>query len=413
MAALIFNIIIGIVIISFLFERIMEWLNTTQSNGMLPDKLAGIYDAEKYRKQQAYEKENYRFSFVYDTFSFLIMIAMLLLGGFAWLNSLLQTYTMNPILLAILFFGFIGWGADILSIPFSAYHTFVIEEKFGFNKTSVKTFILDKIKMWLLGAVIGGGILALIVFIYTATGQWFWVLTWLAISLFSIFMTMFYSTLIVPLFNKQKPLEEGELRNAIEDFARKTGFSLDAIFVIDGSKRSGKANAYFSGLGRKKRIVLYDTLIQQHTTGELVAILAHEIGHYKLKHTTKSMLLSVAHTGLLLYLVSLFISSPLLSQALGATTESFHIGILAFGLLYSPLSTLTGIALNKLSRKHEYQADIFTGNNYNAETLINALKKLSVNNLSNLTPHPAYVFIYYSHPTLLQRIIHLEKINNE
>lgn len=409
MAITIFYIIIGILVADYLFERLLDWLNSTYWSNELPKELEGIYDAEKYRKQQDYEKTKHRFGLLTDTITFVAMLLILIFGGFAWLDGWLREFIQQPILLALMFFGILGFASDVLSTPFSIYHTFVIEEKFGFNKTTPRTFVLDKIKGWLLAVVIGGGMLALIILIYTATGKWFWLIAWGVITLFSLFITMFYSSVIVPLFNKQTPLEVGELREAIEAFARKVGFQLKNIFVIDGSKRSGKANAYFSGLGPKKRIVLYDTLIQQHTTDELVAVLAHEVGHYKLKHTIKGFVLSIVQTGILLYLVQLFIGNPVLSQALGAPNGSFHMGILAFGLLYSPLSLIIGIAMNHLSRKHEYQADAFAGKNYNAGSLQLSLKKLSVNNLSNLRPHPAYVYVYYSHPTLLQRLKQLEK----
>ena len=280
----------------------------------------------------------------------------------------------------------------------------MIEEKFGFNKTSLKTFFLDKLKGALLAVLIGGGLLALIVWIFSATGQWFWLITWGAISGFMIFMTMFYSNLIVPLFNKQKPLEEGTLRDNIEAFATRVGFKLKDIYVIDSSKRSSKGNAYFTGLGAKKRIVLYDTIIEEHSTEELVAILAHEIGHYKKKHTIQGMLISLFQTGLMLYILSLFITRPVLSEALGAEQPSFHMGLVAFAMLYSPLSLVLGMFSNALSRKNEYSADRFAGENYSAPALADALKKLSVNNLSNLRPHPAYVFFYYSHPPLLKRL---------
>jgi STE24 endopeptidase len=311
--------------------------------------------------------------------------------------------------MALLFFGVIGIASDILSTPFSIYDTFVIEEKFGFNRTTVKTFVTDKIKGWLLAALLGGGLLAIFVWFYDFAGSLFWLYAWLFLTGFSVFMAMFYSTLIVPIFNKQTPLEEGELRDAIEAFARKAGFKLDNIYVIDGSKRSSKANAYFSGLGPKKRIVLFDTLIKDHTTEELVAILAHEIGHYKKKHIVKGMVVSGIHSVVMLYLLGFFINRPELSMALGVEQSSFHIGIIAFGLLYSPISTILGIAGNAMSRKHEYQADSFAARNYKPEPLQDALKKLSVNNLSNLRPHPLHVFINYSHPTLLQRLEHLEK----
>jgi STE24 endopeptidase len=322
--------------------------------------------------------------------------------------------------MAILFFGILGLISNLLSLPFDAYLTFVIEEKFGFNQTTVTTFILDRLKGLLLSVIIGGGLLALIVFIYTSTGNYFWLIAWGIIGFFLVFMTMFYSNLIVPLFNKQKPLDNGPLREAIETFALKVGFKLNNIYVIDGSKRSKKANAYFTGLGMKKRIVLYDTLINDHTTEELVAVLAHEIGHYKKKHTTSGMILSLLQTGLMLFILSLFIRKDsavalALCQALSgfsgiAAVQSFHLGIMAFGLLYSPLSMMIGLVMNMISRSNEYAADHYAGSNFSAAALSDALKKLSVNNLSNLRPHPAYVFFYYSHPTLLQRLAALGKI---
>ncbi len=334
MAYTFFIIIISILVFDYILERILNYLNITYLSNVLPKELEGIYDPEKYRKSQDYLKANNRFGFITSTASFIAILFMLFFDGFAFVDNFARQYSENPILLALMFFGIIGIVADILTTPFSVYDTFVIEQKFGFNRTTVNTFILDKIKGWLLGAVIGGVLFSVIIWIYGATGNMFWIYTWLIISAFMIFMTMFYSTLIVPLFNKQKPLEAGELRTAIEDFAKKAGFKLDNIFVIDGSKRSAKSNAYFSGLGSKKRIVLYDTLIKQHTTEELLAVLAHEIGHYKKKHTLTGIVISVLQTGLMLFILSFFIQkdSPLsaaLCQALGAKS-SFHIGILAF-----------------------------------------------------------------------------------
>lgn len=406
-----FYIIIGILIFDYLLERILDYLNSTYWSNTLPKELEGIYEEDKYCKSQDYEKVKQRFSLLTDSITFIAMMLMLIFGGFAYIDEFVRHYTTNPILMALFFFGILGLAADILSTPFSIYSTFVIEEKFGFNKTTPKTFILDKIKGLLLGAIIGGGLLALIVLIYISTGKWFWIIAWGAISVFMIFMTMFYSTLIVPIFNKQTPLKDGELRDAIENFARKVGFKLDNIFVIDGSKRSKKANAYFSGLGAKKRIVLYDTLINDHSVDELVAVLAHEIGHYKKKHTLTGIIISLSQTGLMLFILSLFIGNPVLSEALGANEGSFHMGILAFGLLYSPLSLILGLVMNIVSRKNEYTADRFAGKNYNAQALIAALKRLSVNNLSNLKPHPVYVFFYYSHPPLLKRLNALKNLN--
>ncbi len=404
MAQTLFYIILIIVVIDFLVERLLDFLNTTRWSDILPIELTGIYDAAEYKKSQQYLKVNHKFGMLTSTISFVAMLAMLVFGGFAWMDDLVRQWTVNPIWMALLFFGILGFASDLISTPFSIYDTFVIEEKFGFNKTTPKTFLFDKLKGWVIGGVIGGGSMAFIIWIYQISGQWFWLIAWGAITFFTIFMTMFYSNLIVPLFNKQTPLESGELRDGIQQFSDKVGFKLKNIYVIDGSKRSTKANAYFTGLGPKKRIVLYDTLISDHTVEELVAILAHEIGHYKKKHTLSGTILGIIQTGIILYILSLFIGNPLLSQALGAKEGSFHMGLLAFGILYSPLSMVLGILMNMLSRKNEYAADRFATVNYNGNSLKEALKKLSVKNLSNLRPHPAVVFVHYSHPTLLQRL---------
>jgi STE24 endopeptidase len=404
MEKIIYITILLIVIVDFFLERILDYLNRTYWSNDLPAELAGIYDEEKYHKSQLYLKTNHNFSQVTESFNFILVMAMLVFGGFAFLDNYIRHFTTNPILMALLFFGILGLIADILGTPFSIYATFVIEERFGFNKTTVKTFILDKLKGLLLAVILGGGLLSLVVWIYSSTGQWFWLIAWGVISFFTIFMTLFYSNIIVPLFNKQTPLESGELRDAIEAFAVKTGFNLKNIYVIDGSKRSTKANAYFTGLGSKKRIVLYDTLIKDHTTEELVAVLAHEIGHYKKKHTLIGTFISIAQTGVILFILSRFLGNPHLSAALGASEPSFHLSVLAFGILYTPLSVILGLALNAFSRKHEFQADYFAATQYNGKSLSDALVKLSVNNLSNLRPHPAYVFFYYSHPPLLKRL---------
>jgi len=410
MSQILFFIIVGLLVADFVFERFLEYLNSTQWSDQLPEEVKGIYDEEKYRQQQAYEKENYRFSLISSSFSFVVMLLMFLLTGFAWVNGLALSVSANPILTALVFFGILMLASDLLTTPFSVYDTFVIEEKFGFNKTTPKTFVLDKLKGYLLGAIIGGGLLALIIYIYQLTTNNFWIFAWLVISGFSVLMVLFYSNLIVPLFNKQTPLSEGELKLSIENFSSKVGFKLDNIFVIDGSKRSTKSNAYFTGFGSKKRIVLYDTLINDMSTNELVAVLAHEIGHYKKHHVLWSLLLGILQTGIVLFIFSLFVGSPELSAALGVETPSFHIGLIAFGILYSPISMITGLAMNIFSRKNEYQADAFAARYFDANELASALKKLSVKNLSNLRPHPVYVFFHYSHPTLLQRLNALKTV---
>lgn len=404
MEKIIFVTILVIVILDFFLERVLDFLNRKYWSDDLPAELEGIYNVEKYRKSQLYLRANDKFSQVTESFNFVLVMGMLVFGGFAFLDHYIRQITTNPILMALLFFGILGFIADILGTPFSVYATFVIEERFGFNKTTVKTFILDKIKGWILAIIMGGGLLALVVWIYGATGQWFWLIAWGVISFFTVFMTLFYSNIIVPLFNKQTPLEPGELRDAIEAFAIKTDFSLRNIYVINGSKRSTKANAYFSGLGRKKRIVLYDTLINDHPKEELVAVLAHEIGHYKKKHTTIGTVVSIVQTGVMLFILSRFLGNPILCAALGSNQPSFHLSVVAFGILYTPLSMILGLAMNAFSRKHEFQADNFAATQYQPDSLRDALIRLSVNNLSNLRPHPLYVFFYYSHPPLLKRL---------
>lgn len=411
MSQILFYVIIGLLVADFVFERVLEYLNSTRWSDKLPDEVKDIYDLDKYQKQQAYEKVNFGFSLLDSSVSFVVMLLMFLLAGFAWVNQIALSVSAQPILTALFFFGILMLASDILQTPFSIYETFVIEEKFGFNKTTPKTFVLDKLKGYLLGGIIGGGLLALIIYIYQLTTTSFWIYAWMVISGFSIFMVLFYSNLIVPLFNKQTPLQEGELKTAIEKFSAKVGFKLDNIFVIDGSKRSTKANAYFTGFGSKKRIVLYDTLINDLTINELVAVLAHEIGHYKKHHVIWSLLIGILQTGAILFIFSLFVGRPELSAALGVQTPSFHIGLIAFGILYSPISLILGLVMNIYSRKNEYQADEFAAVNFDAEELASALKKLSIKNLSNLRPHPAYVFFHYSHPTLLQRLEALKSVD--
>lgn len=410
MVQTIFYIILAIVIVDFVVEQWLDYLNSRHFSLHLPDELKGIYNETEYRKSQAYQKVNHRFGMLTSSFSFLLILLMLLFNGFALVDAWAVSVSNHYILNALIFFALLGLASDLLTTPFESYHTFVIEEKFGFNKTTVKTFVSDKLKGWLLGAILGGGLLALIIWIWHFTGSWFWIIAWGVITVITVLMSMFYSSIIVPLFNKQKALEEGPLKEAIEDFASRAGFVLNNIYVIDGSKRSTRANAYFTGLGKRKRIVLYDTLINDLSTDELVAVLAHEIGHYKHRHIISGLLAGVLQTGLMLYILSLLIDSQALSQALGADEAKFHLGIIAFGLLYAPLAFVTGLLMNVLSRRNEYQADAYAAGFGLAGDLASALKKLSVKNLSNLMPHPWYVFFNYSHPTLLQR---LEKLKNK
>jgi STE24 endopeptidase len=406
-------IIIGILLLDYVIERGLAYLNTRNVKTDLPLQLKGLYDAEAYAKQQSYFKENQRFGLITSTFSLLLILAMFAVGGFAYVDTLAHNMVENAILVSLLFFGILFFANDLVSIPFDLYDHFVIEQRYGFNKVTPKIFVSDKLKGWLLGAVIGGGLVALISKIYDLTANYFWILAWAVMALFSIFITMFYSQLIVPLFNKQTPLKNGELRDEIEKFAQKAGFTLNNIFVMDGSKRSTKANAYFSGLGSKKRIVLFDTLIEELTTQEIVAVLAHEIGHYKKKHTLMALAMSLANSLIMLSVLGFFLDSDALAQAFGVEKASFHINILAFGILYTPVSVVLSLFMNMLSRKNEYQADAYATSFGLGENLVEGLKKLSVKSLSNLQPHPAYVFFYHSHPTLLQRMEAIHNLKNE
>lgn len=403
-----FYIIIGILIVNFFFDLIISFLNARHYGDPVPEELSDVYDSEEYIKSQAYKKTNFRFSVVTSTFSIILTLAFFLLDGFAFVDTLASGYSEHPILRALFFFAIIVVGHDIINMPFSYYRTFVIEERFGFNKMTKMTFVLDKLKGYLMMAIIGGGLLSLIIWFYQITGANFWLYAWALMTSFTLFMNMFYSKLIVPIFNKQTPLEEGDLKSAIAAYASKVGFKVSKIFIIDGSKRSTKGNAYFSGFGNEKRITLFDTLINDLSTEEIVAVLAHEVGHYKRKHIIFNLFSTILLAGFTLYILSLFINTPLLSQALGVQEQSFHIGLIAFGILYSPISECTGIVMNYFSRKFEYQADNYAKETYAAAPLISSLKKLSKNSLSNLTPHPIYVQMHYSHPTLLQRVKNLK-----
>jgi STE24 endopeptidase len=374
----------------------------------IPAVLKGIYNPEEYAKQQLYQKENSRFGLISGSFSFAIILVVLFGGLLGWLDGVLREHISCFIFLPLAFFGIIMIINELIDFPFDWYGTFTIEEKFGFNQSTPKLFLTDWLKNILLTVLIGGLILVLLVYIYHYTGEWFWLLAWILVSGFSLLMSLFYSEWIVPLFNKQTPLEEGVLRDSIESFAEKAGFELTNIYVMDGSKRSSKANAYFTGMGKKKRIVLFDTLIKELDTDEITAVLAHEIGHYKKKHIIYSMVRAVISTGVTFYILSLFLGNPALAEALGSSVPSFHLGLIGFSLLFTPVSELSGLAFQVISRKNEYEADAYAVQFGLGKALISGLKKLSVKSLSNLNPHPLVVFWYYSHPTLLQRMERIE-----
>ncbi|NNG10754.1 MAG: M48 family metallopeptidase [Arenibacter sp.] len=407
-SSFLFYILITILLIQFSIETFLEFLNAKRYSDAVPNELSDVFDEKEYRKAQQYKKTNYRFGLVTSIFSLTLTLSFLFFGGFEWVDRIARNISDSPILNALLFFGIIMIGNDIVTTPFSYYRTFVIEEKFGFNKSTKKLFWIDKLKGWLMMMIIGGGLLALVIWFFQWAGTNFWIYAWVLMAVFSLFMNLFYSKLIVPLFNKQTPLEEGSLKSKIESYAKQVGFELKNIFVIDGSKRSTKANAYFSGFGKEKRITLYDTLINDLEEDEIVAVLAHEVGHYKKKHIIFNLSASILLTGITLYILSLFINNPEISLAIGVSQPSFHAALIGFGILYSPISEITGLIMNYMSRKFEYQADNFAKNTFAPKPLISSLKKLSKNSLSNLTPHPAYVFMHYSHPTLMSRIKNLK-----
>jgi STE24 endopeptidase len=405
---LILAVILGISIISYLFDQILDYINLKAQRKDIPAEVEGFYNKEKYQKSLDYQKDRTSFSFITAGFSFLLSIAMLGMGGFGRLDGLLRPFFSGEILLALVFFGTIMIVSDILTIPFQWYSTFVIEEKYGFNKTTVKTFIADKLKGYLLGALIGGALLSILIYLVNSIGPNFWIWFGLLAAAFTLFVNMFYTSLILPLFNKLTPLTEGELKTTIEGFAKKVNFPLDNVFVMDGSKRSAKANAFFSGIGKKKKIVLYDTLINNHSTEELVAVLAHEVGHFKKKHIIWSYLISIIQIFFVLFILSKMVFNDNLSIALGGSQQAIHLNLIAFGILFSPISGITGLLMSMLSRKNEFEADAYAKETFDGKSLANALKKLSVDSLSNLYPHPAYVFFHYSHPPLLQRLAALK-----
>ena len=407
----IFFIIVVFLCLDFVLERVLESLNAKHMSPVLPDSLKGIYEEKEYSRFQSYKRENGRLDSWSSGVGFVVMIVFLVAGGFGWYNSWVVSLTDSVVWQTILFVVGLSVVSSVLDIPFDYYATFRIEEKYGFNKTTRRVYWLDTVKELFLSLVLGGVLLALVVWFYTWAGTYFWLYAWGAVTLFSVFMAMFYSQLIVPLFNKQTPLQEGSLRNKIQAFAGKVGFKLDNIYVIDGSKRSTKANAYFTGLGPKKRVVLYDTLIDELTEEEIVAVLAHEVGHYKKRHTLRSMVVSVIQMGVLFWLFSLCVNNVALSEALGGDRAYFQMGLIAFAILYSPVNLILGVGMNVWSRNNEYEADAFAARYYEGDYLVSGLKKISVKSLSNLTPHPLYEYIYYSHPSLLKRIDAIKRIH--
>ena len=398
-----FFIIIGLVIFNYLFSNILDYLNHKNWKDDIPNELKGFYKKEKYKKAKDYSVSKNKIGFLSSTLSFALVFSLLFFNGYGLINKLVSSFETNFIKSG-LFFLILFLLNTLISLPFSYYNTFVIEEKFGFNKTTKITFFLDQVKSSILSILIGGVLLFLALYLYDTINQGFWFWLWIGLSLLMVLINMFYADIIVPIFNKLTPLEDGKLRSKIEKYSNEVGYLLKNIYVIDGSKRSTKANAFFSGLGPRKTIALYDTLIEKHTVNELVAVLAHEVGHYKKKHIFSGLIFSIMQIGIITFFFELCLSLPEISQALGGTDVSFHLGIIGFSILFSPISILSGIFMNYISRKNEFEADGYAKETFNGEDLALALKKLSVDSLSNIYPHPLYVFFHYSHPPLIKRL---------
>ena len=413
-----FLIIIALVIFNYLFSNILDYLNHKNWKDEIPSELKDFYDKKKYKQAKLYALSKNKIGLLSSTISFLLVVSLLVFNGYGYIDQLVKSFSLNLFLPFEINTSFTESGIFflilftlnlIISIPFSYYNTFVIEENFGFNKTSKSTFFFDIIKSSILSILIGGFLLFLALYLYNSLNDGFWLYLWIGLSLLMVFINMFYADLIVPIFNKLTPLENGDLRKKIENYSKKVGYLLKNIYVIDGSKRSTKANAFFSGLGPRKTIALYDTLIEKHTENELVAVLAHEVGHFKKKHVFSGLLMSVIQIGVMTFFFELCLKLPEISQALGGSGVSFHLGLIGFTIIFSPISMMSGILMNYISRKNEFEADSYAKETYNGDDLSLALKKLSVDSLSNIYPHPLYVFFHYSHPPLIKRLRALNK----
>ena len=412
-AQLWFFIIISLVIFNYLFSNLLDYMNHRNWKDEIPNELKDFYDKEKYKKAKNYALSKNKISLFSSSLSFLLVISLIVFNGYGIIDQFVSSnlsiffdslQISSNFIQSGIFFLILFILNSFISIPFSYYNTFVIEEKFGFNKTTKLTFFIDIIKSTLLSFFIGGILLFLALYLYENLNDGFWLWLWIGLSLLMILINMFYADLIVPIFNKLTPLDDGELRNKIEKYSKDVGYLLKNIYVIDGSKRSTKANAFFSGLGPRKTIALYDTLIEKHTENELVAVLAHEVGHFKKKHIFSGLIMSIIQIGIMSFFFELCLKLPEISIALGGLESSFHLGLVGFSIIFSPISILSGIIMNYNSRKNEFEADAYAKETFNGEDLSLALKKLSVDSLSNIYPHPLYVFFHYSHPPLIQRL---------
>jgi STE24 endopeptidase len=398
-------IIIGALILEYILSTVSSVLNMNSITEDVPDGFQGHYDEEKYAKSQAYLKDNTRFGLLSSTFSLGLMLIVIHTGLFGILDHIVRAQTVHPILAGLLFFGIIFIINDMINLPFSLYGTFVIEEKYGFNKTTAKTFMLDKLKGYALTVILGSVVIGPILYFFNTYGENGWWIAWGLITAFMIAVQPLFVHVIAPMFNKFTPLEEGELRTTIESFAEKVNFPIARIDMMDGSRRSAHSNAYFSGFGKWRRIALFDTLLEKHSTEEIVSVVAHEVGHYKKKHIIFGTILGIIETGIMLFIFNLLMNDPALFAVFGVENVSVYGGLIFFGMLYSPVSLVTSIFTTALSRKNEYEADTYSlENTQNKEALVSMLKGLAANNLSHLTPHPLMVFLSYSHPPIMDRI---------
>lgn len=398
-------IVLSILILSFILELTVSVLNLSALEPTLPPDFEAVYSSKDYEKSQNYTMTTTRVGIIASVWSTLLTIFFLLLGGFNYVDIFARQFGYGDIVTGLIFTGSLALLSFLVNLPFSLYSTFVVEERFGFNKTTASTYVLDLIKGFFLSVILGGPLLALIFWFFLSTGIYAWIYCWIGVVAFTIIIQFVAPVLIMPLFNKFTPLEPGELQDKILNYSKEENFKLSGIFTMDGSKRSTKLNAFFTGFGRFRKIVFYDTLVEELTPDEIVAVLAHEMGHFKLKHIIKMMAISILQTGFMFFLLSLFLKYPAISEAFMMEQRSVYSSLVFFGFLYSPISLVISIAFNVLSRKHEFEADNYAAKTTGrADLLVTSLKKLSRANLSNLTPHPLHVFLHYSHPPLLQRI---------
>ncbi len=400
-----FFIILFSLILEYVLGIVANLFNLKSLRLEPPPTLEEVYQREEYRRSQEYTRTNTHFDFVTSVFGLLILLSFWFTGGLNYLDQIVRSWGFVPIINGLLYTGILLVGYSLITLPLDIYSTFVIEARFGFNRSTPGTFFLDRIKGLGLAVLLGTPLLAAILALFEFVGYYAWLYCWISVTIFSLILQYVTPTWIMPLFNKFTPLESGELKEAILNYTDSVNFPIRNVFVMDGSKRSSKSNAFFVGFGRNKRIALFDTLIEKHTVPELVAVLAHEIGHHKKKHVLQGTIISILHSGLLFFLLSIFLSSPSLYDAFYMDQQSIYSGLLFFGLLYTPLEMILSIIIQVVSRKNEYEADRFAAETTRQpQKLIDALKKLSAGNLSNLTPHPFYVFLNYSHPPLLRRI---------